>query len=84
VALEQVFSEYFSFSCQSPHRLLHVHYRQTSGADTIGQIVAGVPSELILTPPQGKNGALFRKCVYVRMCACTFRIIYYMHTFIKK
>jgi hypothetical protein len=35
-ALEQVFSEYFGFSCQSFHRLLHTHH-PSSGAGTIEQ-----------------------------------------------
>jgi hypothetical protein len=52
VALGQVFSEYFCFACQfSFHRLLHTH-RLSFGAGTVGQIVADVPSELSLTPPQ--------------------------------
>jgi hypothetical protein len=52
VALGQVFSEYFGFSCQfSFHLLLHTHYL-SSGAGTIGQSVADVPSGLSLTPPQ--------------------------------
>jgi hypothetical protein len=52
VALEQVFSEYFGFPCQfSFHRLLHTHHL-SSGAATIGQLVADVPSGLSLTPPQ--------------------------------
>jgi hypothetical protein len=52
VALGQVFSEYFGFSCQFPfHRLLHIH-PLSSGAGTVGQTVADVPSGLSLTPPQ--------------------------------
>jgi hypothetical protein len=52
VALRQVFSEYFGFSCQfSFHRLLHTHHL-SSGAGTIGQLVADAPSGLSLTPPQ--------------------------------
>jgi hypothetical protein len=52
VALVQVFSEYFGFPCQfSFHRLLHTHHHLSSGACTIGQIVADVPSGLDLTPP---------------------------------
>jgi hypothetical protein len=48
VALGQVFSEYFGFPRQfSFHRLLHTHHLST-GAGTIGQLVADVPS----TPPQ--------------------------------
>jgi hypothetical protein len=51
VALWQVFSEYFGFPCQfSSHRMLHTHL--SSGAGTIGQTVADVPSGLSLTPPQ--------------------------------
>jgi hypothetical protein len=48
VALGQVFSEEFSF-----HRLLlNHHHHLSSGAGTICQLVADVPSELSLTPPQ--------------------------------
>jgi hypothetical protein len=50
VALGQVFSEYFGFSCQfSIHQMLHTH--PSSGAGTISQLVADVPSGLSLTPP---------------------------------
>jgi hypothetical protein len=53
VVLGQVFSEYFGFPCQfSLHRLLHNHHHLSSGADTMGQTVAAVPSGLSLTPPQ--------------------------------
>jgi hypothetical protein len=45
VALGQVFSEYFGFLC----RLFHNHHL-SSGAGTIGQTVASVPSRLSLTP----------------------------------
>jgi hypothetical protein len=52
VAVGQVFSEYFGFPCQLTfHRLLHIHHLK-SGAGTIGQLVADVPSGLSLTPPQ--------------------------------
>jgi hypothetical protein len=55
VALGQVLSEYFDFFCQfSFHRLLHIHH-PSSGAGTMGQIVADVPSGLSLTPPQENN-----------------------------
>jgi hypothetical protein len=50
VALKQVFSEYFGFPCQfSFHQMLNTHL--LSGAGTIGQLVADVPSGLSLTPP---------------------------------
>jgi hypothetical protein len=53
VALGQVFSEYFDFPCQFLfHRLLHIHHHLSSGAGTIGQLVADVPSGLSLTPPR--------------------------------
>jgi hypothetical protein len=53
VTLGQAFSEYFGFSCQfSFHWLLHIHQHLSSGAGTIGQLVAEVPSGLSLTPPQ--------------------------------
>jgi hypothetical protein len=53
LALGQVFSDYFSFLCQSFHWLLHSHLHQSSCAGIIGQIVAHIPSRLSLTPPQG-------------------------------
>jgi hypothetical protein len=59
VALKQVFSEYFGFSCQfSFRKMLHTHL--SSGAGTIHQLVADVPSRLSLTPPHKikKNKAL--------------------------
>jgi hypothetical protein len=53
VALKQVFSKYFVFPCQfSFHRLLHNHHHLSSGAGTIGQLVADVPSGLSLTSLQ--------------------------------
>jgi hypothetical protein len=52
VALGQVFSEYFGFPCQSSfHQMLHNHHL-SSGAGTIGQTVADVPSGISLTPPR--------------------------------
>jgi hypothetical protein len=55
VALGQVFIEYFGFFCQfSFHRLLHIHHL-SSGAGTIGQLVADAPNGLNLTPPQEKK-----------------------------
>jgi hypothetical protein len=49
-ALRQISSEYFGFPCQfSFQRLLHIH-ELSSGAGTIGQLVADVPSGLSLTP----------------------------------
>jgi hypothetical protein len=64
VALGQVFSEYFGFPCQfSFHRLLHIHHHHlSSDSGTIGQLMAGVPSELSFTTRQetkkGKNVTL--------------------------
>jgi hypothetical protein len=50
VALGQVFSEYFGFPCHfSLYRLLYTHHL-SSGAGSIGQLVADVPSGLSLTP----------------------------------
>jgi hypothetical protein len=52
VALGQVFPEYLGFPCQFLfHHLLHI-YHLSSGAGTIGPMVADAPSELSLTPPQ--------------------------------
>jgi hypothetical protein len=48
-----VFSEYFGFPCQiSFHWLLHFHHDLSSGAGIIGQLVAGEPSGLSITPPE--------------------------------
>jgi hypothetical protein len=53
VAQGQVFYDYLGFPCQfSFHRLLHTHHHLSSGAGTIGQLEADVPSGLSLTPPQ--------------------------------
>jgi hypothetical protein len=52
VVLGQVFSESFGFPCQSSHRLLHTHNLPSSGAGTIGQIVADIPSGLKSHPTQ--------------------------------
>jgi hypothetical protein len=53
VGLWQFFSEHFGFPCQfSFHRLLHVHDLSSSGTCRTGQLVAGVPSGLSLTPLQ--------------------------------
>jgi hypothetical protein len=50
VALGQIFSEHFGFSCQFSFRpMLHTHL--SAGHGTIGQSVADVPSGLSLTPP---------------------------------
>jgi hypothetical protein len=47
VALRQVSSEYFGFHCQlSFHQMLHTHL--SSGAGTIGQLMADVTSGLNL------------------------------------
>jgi hypothetical protein len=53
VELEQVLSEYFGFLCQfSFHRLLHIYHHLSSGAGTVGRLVADVPSGLSVTTPQ--------------------------------
>jgi hypothetical protein len=49
-ALEQVFSEYFGFLCQSFHRVFYIHYHPSSGAGTLDQIMANVTIELSLNP----------------------------------
>jgi hypothetical protein len=58
VAVEQIFSEYFGFPCQfSFQRLLHNHHHHhhlSSGAGTIGQIVADA-EWTHYTPPQEKK-----------------------------
>jgi hypothetical protein len=52
VARGQVFPEYLGFPRQFLfHRLLYIH-RPSSGAGTIGELVADMPSGLSLTPPK--------------------------------
>jgi hypothetical protein len=62
VALGQIISEYFDFPCQFLfHRLLHILHHLSSGAGTVGQLVADVPSGLSLTPLQEtKNYTILR------------------------
>jgi hypothetical protein len=52
VAVGQVSSEYFGFPCHSFHRLLHIHHHPSSGAGTVSQTVADVPSGLSHNPPE--------------------------------
>jgi hypothetical protein len=62
VVVGQVFYEYFGFSCQfSFHRWLHIHHL-SSGAATVGQTVAAVPSGLSLTPREKKKGNRIESC----------------------
>jgi hypothetical protein len=50
VPFGEVFFEYFGFPCQfSFYRLLRIHHHLSSGAGTIDQLVADVPSGLSLT-----------------------------------
>jgi hypothetical protein len=53
VELGQVSSENFGFCCHFSFQLLHNH--PSSGASTIGQLVADLPRGLSLTPPHGAN-----------------------------
>jgi hypothetical protein len=58
--LGQVFFEYFGYPSQfSFHRLLHIHHHHdhhlSSGAGTLGQLLAEVPSGLSLHPKKPKK-----------------------------
>jgi hypothetical protein len=56
VALGQVFFEYLDFPSQFVfYRLFHSHNEVSSGAGSIGQTVAAVPSGLSLTPMTKKK-----------------------------
>jgi hypothetical protein len=68
VALGQVFSEHFSFPCQfSFHQILHTHL--SSGAGTVGQIVADVASWQSLTPfHEKKNTTMAALVIMVIIC----------------
>jgi hypothetical protein len=71
VALGQGFAEYFDFSCQFEfHRLLQNLHHLSSGAGTIGQTVAAVPSGLSLTPweKQLGNGVLYAVRAIANLC----------------
>jgi hypothetical protein len=80
VAPGQVFSEYFGFPCQfSFHPLLHIPHHLSSGAGTIGQTVADVPSGLSLTPPQLKKSkreknSIFRWARIKNLCSPVIEI----------
>jgi hypothetical protein len=66
VALGQVFSEYFGFPCQfSFHRLLHTHRHLSSGAGTIGQILADVPSDSV-SPQETKKKSIMNSLDMLR------------------
>jgi hypothetical protein len=63
VELGQVSSEYSSFPCQlSFHRLLHIHHHLSSGAVTIGQLVATFQVDSVLPHPKKlkKDGGWWR------------------------
>jgi hypothetical protein len=50
------FSKYFGFPCQfAYHRLIRIHHYLSSGADTIGQTVAAVPSGLMAVSPHERE-----------------------------
>jgi hypothetical protein len=66
VALVQVFSEYFGFSCQYSFNQLFQTHHISSGTGTIGQLVAGVSSGVTLTPPQeNRKKKITADCVSV-------------------
>jgi hypothetical protein len=82
VALGQVFSKYFGFTCRfSFYPLLHTHHHQhlSSGAGTIGQTVADVPSGLSLIPPQETKKET--KNYYMASEGCTFKNLYHLTNF---
>jgi hypothetical protein len=53
--LGQDFSEYFGFSCQAFHLLLHTHHHLLSGAGTIDRIVASVIVDSVSLHPKKKK-----------------------------
>jgi hypothetical protein len=77
VALRQVSSEYFRFPLQFSLRwLIHNHHHLSSGAGTIGQLVADVPSGLHLTPPQEtktKTKADYENVSWMELTHCRMR-----------
>jgi hypothetical protein len=58
VTVGQIFSEYFSFSCQKFHRLVHIYPHP--GAGTISEIVADVPRGLSPTLAQEELMAVYK------------------------
>jgi hypothetical protein len=78
VALGQVFSEYFGFPCQFAFYQLLRNHHITSGAGTIGQTVAGVPSGLSHSIRKIKKKNFYKKKilqtisnVFTHYCAVT-------------
>jgi hypothetical protein len=57
VSLGQIFFEYFGFPYQFSSRQI-LHSRLSSGAGTIGQLVADVPNGLGFTPPPQKESKI--------------------------
>jgi hypothetical protein len=75
----QDFSEYFGFSCQSSfHQMLHIHL--SSGAATIGQLVADVPSEFSPTPPQEQKRKKKKKGIFILDVICLNLSRYFGHS----
>jgi hypothetical protein len=51
-AVGQVFSKHYGFLCHSFRQLLHTQHQSSPEAGTTSQIVANVPNEISLMPPQ--------------------------------
>jgi hypothetical protein len=88
VALGQVFPEYLAFPCQlSFHQLLHIHHNLSSGAGTVSQLVADVPSGLSPTPPHETRKNLtkkFRRKYPERIVPCNAAIYNYVTNYILR
>jgi hypothetical protein len=68
VALEQDFSEYFGFSCQSSFRqLLHNHQHLSFGPGTIIQLVSDVPNGRTLTEVQEGVAYFSDICIHTKL-----------------
>jgi hypothetical protein len=61
-ALGQVFSEYFSFSCHSFHRLPNSHYHPSSRAG-VGQIVAYTAGFSLISPKKSNQPTTQKKVI---------------------
>jgi hypothetical protein len=77
VALVQVFSEYFCFPCHSFHRLFHIHHHPPSGASTVGQTLADVPSGLsVALPKENVNGStVLRSIIFLKVIPYSWKLL---------
>jgi hypothetical protein len=80
VALVQVFSESFGFSCHTFHRFLHTYRNLSSfGAGTIGHLVTSVIVDSVPLQPKKEKKSLLLYLLYItdRLCGLVVRVLGY-------